>query len=148
RGAGGDVGGILPRRIAAASPECGPAFPYPDILLDLHHAKLPPHLRLAGARVRDPAGTADGGLALGSRSAVDRHRGRIAGLCHSPPAGDAQMSGLEAYLLLVLVGFLPSEIWRMLGFITAHGIADETELFLWVRSVAIAVLAGVIAKLI
>jgi hypothetical protein len=58
------------------------------------------------------------------------------------------MSGLEAYLLLVLVGFLPSEIWRMLGFVAAHGIADETELFLWVRSVAIAVLAGVIAKLI
>lgn len=58
------------------------------------------------------------------------------------------MSGLEAYLLLVLVGFLPSEIWRMLGFAAARGIADETELFLWVRSVAIAVLAGVIAKLI
>jgi Branched-chain amino acid transport protein (AzlD) len=58
------------------------------------------------------------------------------------------MSGLEAYLLLVLVGFLPSEIWRMLGFVAARGIADESELFLWVRFVAIAVLAGVIAKLI
>jgi hypothetical protein len=58
------------------------------------------------------------------------------------------MSELNAYLLLLLVGFLPSEIWRMLGFVAARRIADETELFLWVRSVAVAVLAGVIAKLI
>jgi hypothetical protein len=58
------------------------------------------------------------------------------------------MSELYAYLLLLLVGFLPTEIWRMLGFVAAQGIADETELFLWVRSVAIAVLAGVIARLI
>jgi Branched-chain amino acid transport protein (AzlD) len=58
------------------------------------------------------------------------------------------MSQLDAYLLLVLVGFLPSEIWRMLGFVAARGIAEESELFLWVRWVAIAVLAGVIAKII
>jgi hypothetical protein len=57
------------------------------------------------------------------------------------------MSALHAYALLVLVGFLPSEIWRMLGLVAA-GIADESELFMWVRAVAIAVLAGVIAKII
>jgi Branched-chain amino acid transport protein (AzlD) len=58
------------------------------------------------------------------------------------------MSELHAYALLLLVGFLPSEIWRMLGLVAARGIADESELFMWARSVAIAVLAGVIAKLI
>ena len=58
------------------------------------------------------------------------------------------MSELHAYTLLVLVGFLPSEIWRVLGLVTARGIADESELFMWVRAVAIAVLAGVIAKII
>ena len=58
------------------------------------------------------------------------------------------MSELYAYTLLVLVGFLPSEIWRMLGLVAARGIADESELFMWVRAVAIAVLAGVIAKII
>src|SRR5262249_14671098 len=57
------------------------------------------------------------------------------------------MSELHAYALLVLVGFLPSEIWRVLG-LAARGIADESELFMWVRAVAIAVLAGVIAKII
>lgn len=58
------------------------------------------------------------------------------------------MSELQAYTLLVLVGFLPSEIWRMLGLVVARGVADESELFMWVRTVAIAVLAGVIAKII
>ena len=58
------------------------------------------------------------------------------------------MSELHAYALLMLVGFLPSEIWRMLGLVAARGIADESELFMWVRAVAIAVLAGVIAKII
>ena len=58
------------------------------------------------------------------------------------------MSELHAYALLVLVGFLPSEIWRVLGLVAARGIVDESELFMWVRAVAIAVLAGVIAKII
>ena len=58
------------------------------------------------------------------------------------------MSEFYAYTLLVLVGFLPSEIWRMLGLVVARGVADESELFMWVRTVAIAVLAGVIAKII
>ena len=58
------------------------------------------------------------------------------------------MSELYAYTLLVLVGFLPSEVWRMLGLVVARGVADESELFMWVRAVAIAVLAGVIAKII
>lgn len=58
------------------------------------------------------------------------------------------MSELYAYTLLVLVGFLPTEIWRMLGLVAARGIADESELFMWARTVAIAVLAGVIAKIL
>ena len=61
----------------------------------------------------------------------------------------AQMSGeLHAYVLLVLVGFLPNEIWRMLGLVVARGIDEESEFFMWARAVAIAVLAGVIAKII
>ena len=59
------------------------------------------------------------------------------------------MSGeLYAYMLLLLVGFLPNEVWRMLGLVVAGGIAEETELFMWARAVATAVLAGVIAKII
>ena len=59
------------------------------------------------------------------------------------------MSGeLYPYLVLVLVGFLPNEIWRMLGLVAARGIDEESELFLWARAVATAVLAGVIAKIL
>ena len=59
------------------------------------------------------------------------------------------MSGeLDAYVLLLLVGFLPNEVWRMLGLVVAGGIDEETELFMWARAVATAVLAGVIAKII
>ena len=58
------------------------------------------------------------------------------------------MSGeLHAYVLL-LVGFLPSEIWRLFGLVAARGIDEESEFFMWARAVAIAVLAGVIAKII
>ena len=58
------------------------------------------------------------------------------------------MTELNAYVLLVLVGFLPNEIWRMLGLVFGRGIDEDSELFAWARAVATAVLAGVIAKLI
>jgi branched-subunit amino acid transport protein AzlD len=58
------------------------------------------------------------------------------------------MSELHAYVLLLLVGFLPNEIWRMLGLVAARGIDEGSELFTWTRAVATAVLAGVIAKIV
>jgi hypothetical protein len=55
---------------------------------------------------------------------------------------------LHAYALLLLVGFLPNEVWRMLGLAVARGVDEDSEFFVWARAVAVAVLAGVIAKLI
>jgi hypothetical protein len=52
-----------------------------------------------------------------------------------------------AYLALLLVGFLPNEIWRWLGIVFARGLDEDSEIVVWVRSVATAILAGVIAKL-
>jgi hypothetical protein len=52
------------------------------------------------------------------------------------------------YLVLILVGFLPSDVWRMLGIVAARGLNEESEVLLWVRAVATAVLAGVIAKIV
>lgn len=52
-----------------------------------------------------------------------------------------------AYLALVLAGFLPNEVWRWLGVIFARGIDEDSEIVVWVRAVATAILAGVIAKL-
>jgi hypothetical protein len=56
--------------------------------------------------------------------------------------------GLWGYLVLLLVGFLPADLWRMLGLLMARGIDEESELLVWVRAVATAVLAGVIAKIV
>lgn len=61
---------------------------------------------------------------------------------------NADMAGLWPYLLLVLVGYLPNEIWRALGLIMARGLNEDSELVVWSRAVATAILAGVIAKLI
>jgi hypothetical protein len=58
------------------------------------------------------------------------------------------MSELTAYALLLLVGFLPNEMWRMLGLVVARGMNEQSELFMWGRAVAIAVVAGVIAKIV
>jgi hypothetical protein len=60
----------------------------------------------------------------------------------------ATVRDLGPYLALVLVGFLPNEIWRLLGIAVARGLDEGSELLIWVRAVATAVLAGIIAQLI
>jgi hypothetical protein len=52
------------------------------------------------------------------------------------------------YLVLILAGFLPNGLWRMLGVIIGHGVDENSELIIWVRAVAIALLAGVIARIV
>ena len=57
-------------------------------------------------------------------------------------------SGLWPYLLVLLFGFLPSEIWRVLAVFVSRGLNEKSEILQWVRAVAITLLAGVIAKLL
>jgi hypothetical protein len=54
----------------------------------------------------------------------------------------------HAYLLLLLAGMLPNEVWRMLGVVLVRGLDEASEALVWVRAVATAVLAGVVAQLI
>jgi hypothetical protein len=61
---------------------------------------------------------------------------------------NGSVAGLWPYLALVLVGFLPNEVWRVLGLVLARGLNEDSEIVLWSRAVATAILAGVIAKLI
>jgi len=56
--------------------------------------------------------------------------------------------GLWPYLVVILFGFLPSEIWRWLAVFFGRGIDENSEILVWVRAVASALLAGVVAKLI
>ncbi len=58
------------------------------------------------------------------------------------------VEGLGPYIVLVLVGFLPNEAWRVLGLVLARGLNENSEIVIWSRAVATAILAGVIAKLI
>ena len=57
-------------------------------------------------------------------------------------------SVVDPYLALILVGFLPNEIWRWLGVMIGHGLDEESEVILWVRAVATALIAGVIARIV
>ena len=54
----------------------------------------------------------------------------------------------HALLVLVVAGFLPNEIWRMLGLWLGGGVDEGSELLVWVRAVATAILAGVIAQIL
>jgi hypothetical protein len=58
------------------------------------------------------------------------------------------LSELSPFVALVLVGFLPNEIWRALGLLLARGLDEDSEIVVWSRAVATAILAGVIARLI
>lgn len=54
----------------------------------------------------------------------------------------------HALLVLVIAGFLPNEVWRMLGLWFGSGVDEGSELLVWVRAVATAILAGVIAQIL
>lgn len=62
------------------------------------------------------------------------------------------MSGLlgdsHAIALLLFAGFLSNEVWRMLGLAIGGGIDESSEFLIWVRAVAAAILAGVIAQIL
>jgi hypothetical protein len=55
---------------------------------------------------------------------------------------------LHAYLILIVIGFLPSEVWRWLGIALGRGLDEQSEVILWVRGVATALIAGVIARIV
>jgi hypothetical protein len=54
---------------------------------------------------------------------------------------------LSPYVVLIAAGFLPNEIWRMLGIAVAHGLDERSEPVLLLRAVATALLAGVVARI-
>ena len=54
----------------------------------------------------------------------------------------------HALMVLLLAGFLPNEVWRMLGLWLGSGVDEGSELLVWVRAVATAILAGVIAQIL
>ena len=60
----------------------------------------------------------------------------------------AMLAEIGPYLALILVGFLPNEFWRVLGLVLVRGVDERSQIIVWVRAVATAMLAGVLAQLI
>jgi branched-subunit amino acid transport protein AzlD len=54
----------------------------------------------------------------------------------------------NALLVLLIAGFLPNEVWRMVGLWLGGGVDEGSEILVWVRAVATAILAGVIAQIL
>jgi branched-subunit amino acid transport protein len=51
-------------------------------------------------------------------------------------------------VVLLLAGVIPNQIWRMLGLWLGAGLDEGSDLLLWVKAVATAILAGVIAQIL
>ncbi len=58
------------------------------------------------------------------------------------------LADVGPYFALILAGFLPNEVWRALGLVAVRGLDENSRIIVWVRAVATAILAGVMAQLI
>ena len=58
------------------------------------------------------------------------------------------MSAMEPYLTLILIGFLPTEVWRVMAVFVSHRLDEDSEVLVLVRAIATALLAAVVAKLL
>jgi branched-subunit amino acid transport protein len=54
----------------------------------------------------------------------------------------------HALVMLLLAGVIPNQIWRMLGLWLGSGLDEGSDLLMWVKAVATAILAGVIAQIL
>ncbi len=54
----------------------------------------------------------------------------------------------HALWILLIAGILPNGVWRMLGLWVGGGIDEGSEVMVWVRAVATAILAGVITQIL
>lgn len=55
---------------------------------------------------------------------------------------------LAPYTALIVAGFLPNEIWRHLGVGIGRRLDESSEIVIWVRAVATAILAAVVADVL
>jgi hypothetical protein len=58
------------------------------------------------------------------------------------------LGDLAPYALLILVGVLPNEVWRMLGVVLSRGLDEDSQIIVFARAVATAILTGVVGKLV
>jgi hypothetical protein len=56
--------------------------------------------------------------------------------------------GWWTYVVIIVAGFLATDIWRWLGVLIGHRLNEDSEALYWVRAVATALVMAVTAKLI
>lgn len=56
--------------------------------------------------------------------------------------------GWWAYVFIAVAGWLATDIWRWLGVLAGRRLREDSEALNWVRAVATALVAAVIAKLV
>ncbi len=61
---------------------------------------------------------------------------------------EAMTGWLWPYLVVIFIGFLPTEVWRVIGVFAGRKLDESSEVLVWVRLVAAALVAGVVAKLL
>ena len=54
----------------------------------------------------------------------------------------------HALFVLLVAGVIPNQIWRLLGLWFGSGLDEGSDLLMWVKAVATAILAGVIAQIL
>lgn len=59
-----------------------------------------------------------------------------------------ELWGLAPLAAILLAAVLPTHIWRWLGVLFAGRLSEQSEIFVWVKAVATALVAALIAKLI
>ncbi len=52
------------------------------------------------------------------------------------------------FLLVIIAGVIPTEIWRLAAVFLSSGFDENDEIIIWVRHVATALLMAVVAKLV
>ena len=58
------------------------------------------------------------------------------------------LDGWWAYVFIAVAGWLATDLWRWLGVLAGNRLREDSEALNWVRAVATALVAAVIAKLI
>ena len=57
-------------------------------------------------------------------------------------------SELWPYILVIVAGFLPTDVWRWLAVVSARKLDEDSEIMIFIRGVATALVAGVIMRLV
>ncbi len=53
-----------------------------------------------------------------------------------------------AAAIVIVVGFLPTEVWRWLAVIAGRRVEEGSEFFVWIKAVATALLAAVVGRMV